>query len=79
MEYSIILLSVVEVVLLIIAVLDLIKRKFKNLAFAVVWLFIVLVIPVIGPMLYLFLKGGMSAGRPKSFNPMFQPGSNKGK
>lgn len=64
-------LSVISVILVVVCIRDILKRKFKNLAFGIVWLFIILVIPVIGPIMYLYLKEGMSMGRPGPFNPKF--------
>jgi beta-lactamase regulating signal transducer with metallopeptidase domain len=66
-----IVLSLISIVLVVLSIRDILKRKFKNLAFGLVWLFIILVVPIIGPIMYLSLRKGMSAGRPKTFNPVF--------
>jgi hypothetical protein len=71
MQITVILLAIIEIVLLVITLFDLLKRKFKSLAFGMVWLFIIFAFPFIGPLVYFFLREGMSAGRPRAFNPRF--------
>lgn len=71
METIIILMAIVEVVLFVIALRDLLTRKFKSPVFGIVWLLIILAFPILGPLVYLYLREGMSAGRPRAFNPRF--------
>jgi beta-lactamase regulating signal transducer with metallopeptidase domain len=75
MNNSLSLLSVISIVLLIIALTDIMKRKFKNLSFGLVWLFTILFIPLVGPAVYLSLRNGMGADRPRKFNPTFHKSS----
>jgi beta-lactamase regulating signal transducer with metallopeptidase domain len=65
-------LLVAAIVLLILAVRDILKRQLKLLAFNLVWLAVVVLIPIVGPVLYFMLREGMDANRPRKFDPKFR-------
>ena len=52
-ESLIILIFVVPFILMVIAVVDLVKRDFNNSTDKIVWLLISVLIPVVGPLMYL--------------------------
>ena len=65
-------LLVLAVTLWIIAITDIINRRLKFLAFNFIWLMIVSILPIVGPLVYLFLRKGMRIDRPRKFDPKFQ-------
>lgn len=66
-----IILSLLAFVLWIVAIRDIIVRRLKFLSFNLVWLLIVIAFPIIGSILYLYLRENMDAEHPKKFKPKF--------
>ncbi|MGF7141104.1 PLD nuclease N-terminal domain-containing protein [Roseimarinus sediminis] len=64
-------LVVIAIILLLIAIYDIMDARLKYLSFNLVWLMIVIFLPIIGPIAYLFLRKGMRSNLPKEFNPDF--------
>lgn len=63
--------AIVAIALLIVAIIDITRRKFKNPALGVVWFLVALVFPIIGPIFYLLIRNGITEGVPRKFNPKF--------
>lgn len=63
------LLIILAISLWIIVIRDIIKRRLKYLSFNLIWLMVVIFFPILGSILYLLLRKGMSAERPKKFDP----------
>jgi len=57
--------------LLVVAVIDILQRKFKNPALGFVWFFVVLIFPIIGPLFYLIIRKSITQGKLRKFNPKF--------
>jgi hypothetical protein len=55
-EASLIILLLVPIILLVVAIIDLIRRSFDKVIEKVLWIFVVVLIPVLGPLAY-FLFG----------------------
>jgi len=66
-----IILSLLAFILWFIAIRDIILRRLKYLTFNLVWLVIVIVLPIIGSLAYLFMRKNMNVEKPKKFNPKF--------
>jgi len=65
------LLSLIAIILWIIAIGDIIKARLKYLTFNLVWLMIVIFLPIVGSLAYLFMRKNMRADRIRKFNPKF--------
>jgi len=65
------LLSLIAIILWFITIRDILKSSAKFLTFNLVWLMIVIFLPIIGSITYLFMRKGMQSDRPKKFNPKF--------
>jgi len=63
---------IIAIILWIVVMYDVIQRRLKYLAFNFVWLLIIITIPVVGPIVYLFLRKNMDAYHPRKFNPDFR-------
>lgn len=64
--------ALIALILMVLAVRDILKRRLKLLAFNLVWLAVVVLIPIVGPVLYFMLHEGMDANRPRKFDPKFR-------
>ena len=53
------------------AISDIAKSRFKNTTMNLIWLLIVIFFPVIGSILYLFLRKTQIQKEPRKFNPKF--------
>lgn len=63
------LLIILAISLWIIVIRDIIKRRLKYFSFNIIWLMVVIFFPILGSILYLFLRKGMSAERTKKNDP----------
>jgi len=65
------LLSLIAIILFVIAIRDIIKSRLNYSLFNLVWLMIVCVLPIVGPLAYFYSRTGMKVDRPRKFNPNF--------
>lgn len=72
MDSHLSLLAAISIILWIVAMYDVIQRRLKYLTFNFIWLLIIIMIPFIGPILYLFLRKNMDGYHPRKFNPDFR-------
>lgn len=63
--------TLIAIVLFVISTIDIIIRKFRNPALGIVWFFVVLFIPIVGSIMYLLIRKGITYGVPHKFNPKF--------
>ncbi len=66
------LLIIIAFSLWIIAITDIVKRRLKYLIFNFIWLGVVICFPIVGALLYLYMRRNMSADRIKKFDPNFK-------
>jgi hypothetical protein len=64
-ETLVILILLIPFILLLIAIIDLVKKEYSKATDKIVWILIVVLIPVLGPLLYFFVGRRSGSGTDK--------------